>query len=56
MADLRIVDAPIMPQTTIADDVKLPTGGFGNYPVRLADIVWYIVTKENLASMDYVNT
>ena len=56
MTDLRIVDAPIMPQTTIADDVKLPTGGFGNYSVRLADIVWYIVTKENLASRDYVNT
>ena len=27
MADLRIVDAPILLQESITDDVKMPTGG-----------------------------
>lgn len=56
MADLRIVDAPILPQESITDDVKMPTGGLGNYAIRLGDLVWYVVTKEQLASKSYVDT
>ena len=46
MADLRIVDAPVLLQESITDDVKMPTGGLGNFSIRLGDIVWYVVTKE----------
>ena len=56
MADLRIVDAPVLLQESITDDVKMPTGGLGNYAIRLGDLVWYVVTKENLASKSYVDT
>ena len=55
MADLRIVDAPILPQESITDDIKMPTGGLGNYAIRLGDLVWYVVAKENLASKSYVD-
>ena len=55
MADLRIVDAPVLLQESITDDVKMPTGGLGNFSVRLGDIVWYVVTKEQLASKNYVD-
>lgn len=55
MTDLRIVDAPTMPQNTIVDDVKLPTGGLGNFSIRLGDIVWYVVTKGQLADKNYVD-
>ena len=55
MTDLRIVDAPVLLQESITDDVKMPTGGLGNFSVRLGDIVWYVVTKENLASKSYVD-
>ena len=55
MADLRIVDAPVLLQESITDDVKMPTGGLGNFSVRLGDILWYVVAKENLASKSYVD-
>ena len=55
MADLRIVDAPVLLQESITDDVKMPTGGLGNYAIRLGDIVWYVVQKEQLASENYVD-
>ena len=55
MADLRIVDAPVLLQESITDDVKMPTGGLGNFSVRLGDIVWYVVTKEQLANKNYVD-
>ena len=56
MADLRIVDAPVLLQESITDDVKMPTGGLGNYALRLGDLVWYVVQKEQLASKSYVDT
>ena len=56
MADLRIVDAPVLLQESITDDVKMPTGGLGNYAIRLGDLVWYVVAKEQLASKSYVDT
>ena len=56
MADLRIVDAPVLLQESITDDVKMPTGGIGNYTIRLGDLVWYVVAKEQLASKSYVDT
>ena len=55
MADLRIVDAPVLSQESITDDVKMPTGGLGNFSIRLGDIVWYVAAKENLASKGYVD-
>ena len=55
MADLRIVDAPVLLQESITDDVKMPTGGLGNFSVRLGDILWYVVTKEQLANKSYVD-
>ena len=55
MADLRIVDAPVLLQESITDDVKMPTGGLGNYAIRLGDIVWYVVQKEQLANKNYVD-
>ena len=55
MADLRIVDAPVLLQESITDDVKIPTGGLGNFSIRLGDIVWYVVTKEQLANKNYVD-
>jgi hypothetical protein len=55
MADLRIVDAPVLLQESITDDVKMPTGGLGNFSVRLGDILWYVVTKEQLANKNYVD-
>ena len=55
MADLRIVDAPVLLQESITDDVKMPTGGLGNFSIRLGDIVWYVVQKEQLASENYVD-
>lgn len=55
MADLRIVDAPVLLQESITDDVKMPTGGLGNYAIRLGDLVWYVVAKEQLASKSYVD-
>ena len=42
MADLRIVDAPVLLQESITDDVKMPTGGLGNYAIRVGDLVWYV--------------
>ena len=55
MTDLRIVDAPVLLQESITDDVKMPTGGLGNFSIRLGDIVWYVVTKEQLANKNYVD-
>ena len=55
MADLRIVDAPVLLQESITDDVKMPTGGLGNYTIRLGDLVGYVVAKEQLASKSYVD-
>ena len=55
MADLRIVDAPVLLQESITDDVKMPTGGLGNFSVRLGDILWYVITKEQLANKNYVD-
>ena len=56
MADLRIVDAPVLLQESITDDVKMPTGGLGNFSIRLGDILWYVITKEQLADKNYVDT
>ena len=55
MTDLRIVDAPVLLQESITDDVKMPTGGLGNYALSLGDLVWYVVQKEQLASKSYVD-
>ena len=55
MTDLRIVDAPVLLQESITDDVKMPTGGLGNYALSLGDLVWYVVTKEQLANKNYVD-
>ena len=43
MADLRIVDAPVLLQESITDDVKMPTGRLRNFSIRLGDILWYCV-------------
>ena len=40
MADLRIVDAPVLLQESITDDVKMPTGGVGEF---LSSSRWYFV-------------
>lgn len=56
MADLRIVDAPVLLKESITGDVKMPTGGLGNFSIRLGDLVWYVVQKEQLASKNYVDT
>ena len=56
MADLRIVDAPVLLQKSITDDGKKHTGGLGNYAIRLGDLVWYVVQKEQLASKNYVDS
>ena len=55
MVDLRIVDAPVLLQEMITDDVKMPTGGLGNYAIRLGDLVWYTITKEQLTNKSYVD-
>ena len=55
MADLKIVDAPVLLQESITDDVKMPTGGLGNFSIHLGDIVWYVVNKEQLVSKSYVD-
>ena len=55
MTDLRIVDSPVLPQENITDDVKMPTGGLGNFSIRLGDLAWYVATKEQLASKSYVD-
>ena len=55
MADLRIVDAPVLLKEMITGDVKMPTGGLGNFSIRLGDIVWYVVQKEQLANKNYVD-
>jgi len=56
MSDLRISDAPLLPQDKINDFVKLPTGGGGNYSLQLSDLAWYVVNKENLTDVVYVDT
>ena len=56
MTDLRIVDAPVLLQESITDDVKMPTGGLGNYAIRLGDLAWYVATKGQLATKTYVNS
>ena len=43
MADLRISDAPLLPQDQINDFVKFPTGGEGNYSLQLSDLAWYVI-------------
>lgn len=55
MADLRIVDAPVLLKEMITGDVKMPTGGLGNYAIRLGDLVWYTITKEQLTNKSYVD-
>ena len=56
MSDLRISDAPLLQQDKINDFIKLPTGGDGNYSIQLSDLVWYVVNKENLTDVAYVDT
>lgn len=56
MSDLRISDAPLLPQDQINDFVKLPTGGKGNYAIQLSDLAWYVANKENLTDIVYVDT
>ena len=56
MADLRISDAPLLPQDKINDFVKLPTGGEGNYSIRLSDLAWYVIADNTLADVHYVNS
>ena len=56
MSDLRISDAPLLPQDKINDFVKLPTGGNGNYAIQLSDLAWYVANKENLTDIVYVDT
>lgn len=55
MSDLRISDAPLLPQDQINDFVKLPTGGNGNYSLQLSDLAWYIIADNVLADIPYVN-
>ena len=50
-----MADAPVLLQESITDDVKMPTGGLGNFSIRLGDIVWYVVAKEQLANKNYVD-
>ena len=56
MADLRISDAPLLPQDKITGAIKVPTGGEGNYSIQLSDLAWYVVNKENLTDVVYVDT
>ena len=56
MSNLRISDAPLLPQDKINDFVKLPTGGNGNYAIQLSDLAWYVANKENLTDIVYVDT
>ena len=56
MSDLRISDAPLLQQHQITGAIKVPTGGVGNYSIQLSDLAWYVVNKENSASVDYVDT
>ena len=56
MADLRISDAPLLPQDQITGAIKVPTGGEGNYAIQLSDLAWYVVNKENLTDIVYVDT
>ena len=56
MVDLRISDAPLLQQDKINDFVKVPTGGEGNYSIQLSDLAWYVVNKENLTDVVYVDT
>lgn len=55
MADLKISDAPLLPQDQITGAIKVPTGGVGNYSIQLSDLAWYVVNKENLANKTYVD-
>ena len=55
MADLRISDAPLLPQDQINDFVKVPTGGEGNYSIQLSDLAWYVIADNALADIPYVN-
>ena len=56
MADLRISDAPLLTQDKITGAIKVPTGGNGNYSIQLSDLAWYVVNKENLTDVVYVDT
>ena len=56
MADLRISEAPLLQQDQITGGIKVPTGGNGNYAIQLSDLAWYVVNKENLTDVVYVDT
>lgn len=56
MADLRIIDAPSLPTEEITDELKLPTGGKGNYAVEVGGISEHIVASKDLADKNFVNT
>jgi hypothetical protein len=55
MADLRIIDAPSLPTEEITDELKLPTGGKGNYAVEVGGISEHIVASKDLADKNFVN-
>lgn len=54
--NLRIVDAPDLPYEELTDDVKIPTGGKGNYSVKTKDLVNYTVETKDLANKSDVQT
>jgi hypothetical protein len=54
--NLRIADAPLMPQAELTEDVKIPTGGKGNFSVNPDMIAEYTVESKDLADKNFVNS
>lgn len=56
MADLRIVDAPDLPLEELTGEVKIPTGGKGNYAVKAGDVATFVEQSKDLANKTFVNS
>lgn len=56
MADLRIVDAPDLPLEELTEEVKIPTGGKGNYAVKAGDVATFVESSKDLANKTFVNS
>lgn len=54
--DLRIVDAPEIPSEEFTSEVKIPTGGKGNYSVTAEQISEFVKVNKDLTDKDYVDT
>ena len=56
MADLRIVDSPLIPKVDITGLEKIPTGGSGNYSISLDGVADYAKESLDLANKTDVQT